>query len=181
MRCRRNTKSLCVGARPCARRLWSALWDTCPKFGARLRQVVGVGEPAGGILQAAHDLAADLIVVGTRGLGGLGRLMLGSVSRKVVRGASIPVLVARMRSPEHEMTPMRILAACETPETGRQTAAILNRFAWPRGSVGEVIHVVPSVVSHSDGVLSRTARARRTLARISSALAVQTNPRSVSL
>src|SRR5437868_3896642 len=38
-----------------------------------------------------------------------------------------------------------------------------------------------SVVSQTDGVLSKTARARRTLAKISSALAVHTKPLSVSL
>jgi hypothetical protein len=38
-----------------------------------------------------------------------------------------------------------------------------------------------SVVSHSDGILSSTARARRTFSRIRSAFAVHTNPRALSL
>ncbi len=38
---------------------------------------------------------ADLIVIGTHGRSGIGRLMLGSVAEEVVRGASVPVLLVR--------------------------------------------------------------------------------------
>lgn len=38
---------------------------------------------------------ADLIVIGTHGRSGVGRLLLGSVAEHVVRGASIPVLLVR--------------------------------------------------------------------------------------
>jgi nucleotide-binding universal stress UspA family protein len=49
------------------------------------------GQPAERLLQSSAD--ADLIVVGSRGLGGFKRLMLGSVSDQVVHHASCPVLV----------------------------------------------------------------------------------------
>ncbi len=48
-----------------------------------------------GILGAAQDVGADLIVVGSHGRTGLGRLMLGSVAGKVVAQSTVPVLVAR--------------------------------------------------------------------------------------
>ncbi len=38
---------------------------------------------------------ADLIVIGTHGRSGLGRLLLGSVAEGVARGASVPVLLVR--------------------------------------------------------------------------------------
>jgi nucleotide-binding universal stress UspA family protein len=49
------------------------------------------GQPAEELLRSSAD--ADLVVVGSRGLGGFKRLMLGSVSDQVVHHARCPVLV----------------------------------------------------------------------------------------
>jgi nucleotide-binding universal stress UspA family protein len=51
--------------------------------------------PAAAILDEAQALRIDLIALATHGRGGLKRLLLGSVADKVLRGASIPVLVRR--------------------------------------------------------------------------------------
>jgi nucleotide-binding universal stress UspA family protein len=59
---------------------------------------VAVNEPAAGAILAAAE-SADLIVLGTHGRGRLGRLLLGSVTDKVVRAAPCPVLVVRSHSP----------------------------------------------------------------------------------
>jgi nucleotide-binding universal stress UspA family protein len=48
-----------------------------------------------GILDAAQEEGADLIVVGSHGRSGINRLMLGSIASKVVSQSPIPVLVAR--------------------------------------------------------------------------------------
>jgi nucleotide-binding universal stress UspA family protein len=53
---------------------------------------VQVCEPVAGILAAAKSLPADLIVMGTHGHSGLDRLVLGSVTEKVLRKARSPVL-----------------------------------------------------------------------------------------
>jgi nucleotide-binding universal stress UspA family protein len=47
------------------------------------------------ICRRAVDIRADLMVVGSRGLGGIERLLVGSGA--VVRGAPCPVLVVRER------------------------------------------------------------------------------------
>jgi nucleotide-binding universal stress UspA family protein len=52
-------------------------------------------EPALGILDLADEAAADLLVMGTHGRGGVRRMILGSVADKVIRGTHRPVLVYR--------------------------------------------------------------------------------------
>jgi nucleotide-binding universal stress UspA family protein len=54
----------------------------------------GIGEQ---ILELARSIRADLLVVGTHGAQGMERVLLGSVADKVVRGASVPVLVVPTR------------------------------------------------------------------------------------
>lgn len=61
-------------------------------FQARLAEDVAA---ASGILQAARQCEADLVVVGSHGRTGVRRLMLGSVASKVVAESEVPVLVAR--------------------------------------------------------------------------------------
>lgn len=51
------------------------------------------GYPAAAIVRAAGELEADLIVMASRGLAGVERLLVGSVTTRVVRAAPCPVLV----------------------------------------------------------------------------------------
>lgn len=51
--------------------------------------------PAQGILDAADEHHADLIVMGSRGRGTFANLLLGSTSERVLRYAKVPVLIAR--------------------------------------------------------------------------------------
>ncbi len=53
------------------------------------------GDPDKEILRAADALGAGLIVIGSRGLGAIPRMLIGSVSDSVVRHAHCPVLVVR--------------------------------------------------------------------------------------
>ena len=56
---------------------------------------LAMGEPAREIVHLAEDLGAGLIVVGSRGRGGMRRALMGSVSDAVVRHAHCPVMVVR--------------------------------------------------------------------------------------
>jgi nucleotide-binding universal stress UspA family protein len=53
------------------------------------------GDAADEIVACADSIRADLIVIGSRGLGALGRMILGSVSRAVLHETRVPVLVVR--------------------------------------------------------------------------------------
>jgi nucleotide-binding universal stress UspA family protein len=54
-----------------------------------------MGKAAAEIVELAEELGARLVVVGSRGLGGIRRALMGSVSDSVVRHAHCPVLVVR--------------------------------------------------------------------------------------
>jgi nucleotide-binding universal stress UspA family protein len=51
-----------------------------------------VGDPAAAIAKFAQDNGADLIAMGTRGLGAASSLLMGSVAAKILHHAKIPVL-----------------------------------------------------------------------------------------
>lgn len=55
--------------------------------------VVEGGHPAEVIVDTARKVGADLIIVGRRGLSGITRFLIGSVSDRVARYAHCPVLV----------------------------------------------------------------------------------------
>jgi nucleotide-binding universal stress UspA family protein len=59
--------------------------------------IVRRGDPWRGILDAAKERSADLVVMSTHGLHGLQRLLLGSVTEKIVRLSPIPVLTTGAR------------------------------------------------------------------------------------
>ncbi len=53
------------------------------------------GHPAIAIAEAARTLGADLIVMGTRGIGGVMKVFFRSVSEEICRSAPCPVTVVR--------------------------------------------------------------------------------------
>jgi nucleotide-binding universal stress UspA family protein len=58
------------------------------------------GHAAMTILDAAGDLEADLICIASHGLSGMTRMLVGSVTARVVRRASCPVLTLRVEAEE---------------------------------------------------------------------------------
>jgi nucleotide-binding universal stress UspA family protein len=66
---------------------------------------LGVGVPDREIVELAEKLGAGLVVMGSRGRGGIRRALMGSVSDSVVRHAHCPVLVVRTENSEREEEP----------------------------------------------------------------------------
>lgn len=61
----------------------------------KVRMLLSKGKPAERILDAANEKKCDLIVLGSRGKGGLSGLVLGSISNKIANSSERPVLIAR--------------------------------------------------------------------------------------
>jgi nucleotide-binding universal stress UspA family protein len=57
--------------------------------------VLRQGQPAFELLEYAKEQGCDLIVMGSRGLGGIREFLLGSVSHHVVQESRIPVLIVK--------------------------------------------------------------------------------------
>jgi nucleotide-binding universal stress UspA family protein len=63
--------------------------------GVKIQEELLEGPPAEAILSVAEARRADLIIMGTRGLGELKGLLVGSVGHKVMQSAACPVLAVR--------------------------------------------------------------------------------------
>ena len=63
--------------------------------GTTVNATVRTGNAAEEILKAAEEIQADLIAMSTHGRSGLRRLAFGSITDKVLHGASVPVLMVR--------------------------------------------------------------------------------------
>ena len=63
--------------------------------GAVVKTKVSIGNAAQEILKAAEETNADMIAMSTQGRSGLRRLAFGSVTAKVIREATVPVLTVR--------------------------------------------------------------------------------------
>src|SRR5215208_839051 len=60
------------------------------------------------IVEVAEEIEAGLIVIGSRGLGGMRRALMGSVSDSVVRHAHCPVMVVRYEKEQEEAEPAEV-------------------------------------------------------------------------
>jgi nucleotide-binding universal stress UspA family protein len=86
------------------------------------------------VVDAAADVGADLIIVGATRHGTVARAVLGSTAQRVLRTASVPVLVSRRRGD----TPRRVLLTTDLSELsarvharGVQLATLLARGVEP--------------------------------------------------
>jgi nucleotide-binding universal stress UspA family protein len=70
---------------------------TAKAAGLEAESIVLKGDPAERIVNFAEERNVDMVVVGSHGIGAFERLVIGSVSEKVVRHAKVPVLVVRER------------------------------------------------------------------------------------
>jgi nucleotide-binding universal stress UspA family protein len=99
------------------------------------------GRAADGILDLAGELGADLVVLGSRGLGPVAHLALGSVSEAVVHHARCPVLV--LRGGEGAWPPRRVVFAEDGSEAARAAGDLAAGICGRHGAGGLLIHAYP--------------------------------------
>jgi nucleotide-binding universal stress UspA family protein len=90
------------------------------------------------IVHLAENLGAGLIVMGSRGLGGLRRALMGNVSDSVVRHAHCPVMVVRAQAVEF---PTKILVATDRSREAELAATTAADLAKSTNSELHIVHV----------------------------------------
>jgi nucleotide-binding universal stress UspA family protein len=91
-------------------------------------------------VRLAEEIGAGLIVMGSRGHGGVGRALMGSVSDAVVRHAHCPVMVVRQEPVEF---PTKILLSTDSSEEAELAATSAAELARSSGSELHVVTVFP--------------------------------------
>jgi nucleotide-binding universal stress UspA family protein len=105
--------------------------------------MVNVGEPAREILECATSLGADLIVMGTHGLSGFEHLLLGSVTEKVLRKATSPVLTVPPRARATSSLPFkRVLCAVDFSDSSLHALTFALSMAEEADAAITVAHVL---------------------------------------
>jgi len=74
---------------------WCFQWPQAPDDRVAVEHRVAEGDFAEEILRLAQAVDCDLIVMGTRGRSGVGRLLTGSVAEEVLRKATCPVMTVK--------------------------------------------------------------------------------------
>jgi nucleotide-binding universal stress UspA family protein len=69
--------------------------EAAEKEGIKTAPVVTTGKPYEAIIETSKQKKADFIVVGSHGRTGLARLLMGSVTERVIGHAEVAVLVVK--------------------------------------------------------------------------------------
>ena len=102
--------------------------------------------PVDGILSEAKRFRADVIVVGWRGHGAVRRLLMGSVSRGVVRAATSAVLVVR-----RSQRVRTIVVGVDGSAASKRALALVGRLSPPRGGRVTLVSAVELLTPPSRG------------------------------
>jgi nucleotide-binding universal stress UspA family protein len=115
--------------------------------GAQIHTRLVDGDPSRLIQAAFRELPADLVVMGTHGRGGFEHLVLGSVTEKVLRRATCPVLTVGNAAPTVSGGPLfrHILCALDLAEGSEQTLDMALSLAEENMARVTLLHVLESV------------------------------------
>lgn len=103
--------------------------------------------PAWALIRKADEWKSDLVVVGAHGHSVLGgRLILGSVSQRVLYEASCSVRIARNRRTDAS-SPIRILIGVDNSAYSNAAVETVFSRSWPKGTEVRLLAVVDTVMA----------------------------------
>ena len=102
---------------------------------------VAVGRPEAEIVRLAEEIGAEMVVVGSRGLGPLRRAVLGSVSNSVVRHAHCSVLVVRGNREDTHL-PGKVLLALDGSKSADAAERMAVEISTATGSELSILRVL---------------------------------------
>jgi nucleotide-binding universal stress UspA family protein len=133
---------------PALREFAAATWTTAAPAPPQLEFKTAVGDTAGVILETAAAASADWIVIGTQGLGGLRKWLLGSTTERVLRRTTVPVLAvpnaAASAAPEPGVV-AHVLAATDFGGSSLEAAKVAGQLARAFSARLTLLHVVEPV------------------------------------
>ena len=131
------------------------------------------GTPEWELIDAARDWKADLIVVGSQGRSAIGRLLIGSVSKKVVTDSDTSVRVVRSVERKKDGAPPRILIGVDGSPAAAEAVREVGRRAWPERTEVRLVavHDRPSLAS----IGARLPRAAGMIDDVNQKLAARTD------
>lgn len=100
--------------------------------GLEIGRTLVMGSAAHELIKLANELNASYIVVGTQGLGGLERLLLGSVAEAVIRRSDRPVIVVgpQATAMADKTIPWKhLMLACDTAAGVTEAARLAGKIA----------------------------------------------------
>ena len=136
---------------------------------------VAIGRPHEEIEWTAQRLGCDIIVMGTHGLSGANKLMLGSTTHRILRRSSLPVLATppvsgTARGPARGWPGKLIIAPIDIGPGDRAVAVAAAVVARKLGTQLELVHIVEPISSppwlEVDAERRTLQRQRRALARL---------------
>jgi nucleotide-binding universal stress UspA family protein len=159
---------------PALREFVAATWSDGAHAPEQTVLKTTVGEPAAAILEAARTDAADLIVVGTQGLGGFRKWLLGSTTERLLRRTHVPVLAVPSPSSDSDVQPQHrrfeishILAATDFSDSSVAAAQAAVELSMQWSASLTLAHVVAPlrVPPHCQPLVQESEEVRLTSAR----------------
>jgi nucleotide-binding universal stress UspA family protein len=118
--------------------------------GWKVTTCVTYGSPAWEIITKAEEFKPDLIVVGSNGQSALSRLVLGSISHKVLSESAFSVRISRGRN-EVEPASERVIIGFDGSIGANAAVTAVAERSWSPGAEAQIISATDPVVPPSIG------------------------------